>query len=80
MLRFGCTDLPDEVFVRAFANGSLSAGKFHHGDHLRAAWLLLDRLPFDEALNALRIGLQTLATRAGVPRAVPLAARYTKEG
>jgi hypothetical protein len=54
-------------FMRAFEDGTLPPRDFHHGDHLRAAWLLLDSLPLDEALSATRRGLQTLALRAGVP-------------
>lgn len=31
----------DRYFLAAFEDGSLSAERFHHADHVRAAWLIL---------------------------------------
>ena len=67
MLRFGCAEMSDGEFLRAFQNRDIPVGQFHHGDHLRLAWLLLERLPFDDALDSVRRGLQTFAVRTGNP-------------
>jgi CDP-diacylglycerol--glycerol-3-phosphate 3-phosphatidyltransferase len=65
MPRFGCAEMSDGEFLRGFQNGDIPVSQFHHGDHLRVAWLLLERLPFDDALESIRIGLRAFATRAG---------------
>ncbi len=67
MLRFGCGEMSDGDFLRAFQGREIPTSQFHHGDHLRLAWLLLERLPFDDALDSIRKGLQNFAARTGNP-------------
>jgi CDP-diacylglycerol--glycerol-3-phosphate 3-phosphatidyltransferase len=67
MLRFGCEQMSDGDFLRAFQGREIPTSQFHHGDHLRLAWLLLERLPFDDALDSVRKGLQNFAARTGNP-------------
>jgi CDP-diacylglycerol--glycerol-3-phosphate 3-phosphatidyltransferase len=57
--------MSDGDFLRAFQDRSIPVSQFHHGDHLRLAWLLLERLPFDDAMDSARRGLQNFALRAG---------------
>src|SRR5262245_40098334 len=40
---------------------------FSHRDHLRVAWLLLRRLPFEEGARRFVVGLKSLAAAHGVP-------------
>jgi hypothetical protein len=60
-------DLTDEALLLAFDEGTLPPGAFHHRDHVRTAWILLER---DAALNVLArfsAGLRRLAAAAGKP-------------
>jgi hypothetical protein len=43
--------LEDEDFLAAFSSCALPLSSFRHGDHLRLAWLQLQRNPLDEALK-----------------------------
>ena len=61
------TQLTDDEFLTAFASCELPESSFHHGDHLRLAWLLLHGMPFDEALVQIRNGIQRYATHLGKP-------------
>jgi CDP-diacylglycerol--glycerol-3-phosphate 3-phosphatidyltransferase len=65
MLRFGCADMSDGDFLRAFQDRDIPAAQFHHGDHLRLGWLLLERLPVDDATDAACRGLRAFAHRHG---------------
>ena len=67
MLKFGCADMSNGDFLRAFQDRDIPVAQFHHGDHLRLAWLLLERLPYDDALQTVRSGLQNFAARTGNP-------------
>ena len=58
----------DDEFLAAFINCTLPASSFRHGDHLRLAWLLLHRNPFDEALSLVRESIQRYAAHLGVPQ------------
>ena len=60
--------LGDDEFLEQFANCTLPAASFRHGDHLRLAWLLLHRFPFDEALTIVRESIQRYAAHLGVPQ------------
>ena len=53
--------LSDDDFLDAFATCVLPSSLFRHGDHLRLAWLLLHRMPFDDALKLIREGIQRFA-------------------
>ena len=57
--------LDDREFVEAFESGALSAGAFHHRDHVRLAWLYLRRLPPASALAKFSDGLRRFAASAG---------------
>jgi CDP-diacylglycerol--glycerol-3-phosphate 3-phosphatidyltransferase len=59
-------EVSDEEFLAAFTNCTLPASSFRHGDHLRLAWLLLHRNPFDEALGLVRESIQRYAVHLGV--------------
>jgi len=58
----------DDEFLAAFTDCTLPAASFRHGDHLRLAWLLLHRNPFDQALNLVRDGIQRYAAHLGAPQ------------
>jgi hypothetical protein len=58
----------DDEFLAAFTNCTLPASSFRHGDHLRLAWLLLHRNPFDDALGLVRESIQRYAAHLGVPQ------------
>jgi len=57
--------LSDDDFLAAFTDCVLPPSLFRHGDHLRFAWLLLHRKPFDEALTLVRQGIQRFAAHHG---------------
>lgn len=59
--------MSDGDFLRAVQDREIPTKQFHHGDHLRLAWLLLERLPFDDALQSLRKALRSFAVRTGKP-------------
>src|SRR5437762_11693539 len=60
-------EVSDDEFLTAFTNCTLPAASFRHGDHLRLAWLLLHRNPFDEALRLVRESIQRYAAHLGLP-------------
>jgi hypothetical protein len=57
----------DDEFLSAFTSCELPLASFRHGDHLRLAWLLLHRKPFDEALTLVRDGIRRYAAYHGLP-------------
>ena len=58
-------ELTDEAFLAAFLQARLGKADFNHRGHLRAAWLLLQRLPLDQAVAQTCRGIQRLATALG---------------
>ncbi len=60
---------PDEqdALITAFTSGALDPAAFHHHDHVRLTWALLCRMPYESALEELRVGLRRLVTAAGKP-------------
>ena len=42
-------DLSDDALLRAFEEGTLPPGAFHHRDHVRTAWALLEQRPVLES-------------------------------
>src|SRR4249919_2812625 len=60
-------EIGDDEFLAAFTSCALPLSSFRHGDHLRLAWLLLHRKPFDEALTLVREGIQKYAVHVGAP-------------
>ncbi len=57
----------DHEFLAAFDAGHLDPAAFPHADHVRAAWLCLQGVPFRDGLARLRHGLKQLTIRAGQP-------------
>ncbi len=62
-IHFASGHLPDGEFLRSFASGELRAGDFRHGDHLRFAWLTLERMPYDLAEESIVQGLRVFLRR-----------------
>jgi len=56
---------PDETFRAAFRDGSLPAEQFPHREHVRMAWLYLDRHPTAEALLHFSADLRRFAAAKG---------------
>lgn len=59
--------MTDDEFVSAFMQCRLSSADFDHRGHLRIAWLLLNRYPVEEAVEATCAGIQRIATHFGAP-------------
>jgi hypothetical protein len=57
--------LSDENFLEAFHSCRLLNSEFHHADHLRLAWLHLQREPLEAALDSVRAGIQKFAAHHG---------------
>src|SRR5215469_11880106 len=52
-----------------FLRGELDPATFHHADHVRTAYEMLERHPFIEAAAPYSAGLKVLARKAGRPDA-----------
>lgn len=59
--------MSDDEFLAAFLDCSMPPAGFDHRGHVRAAWLLLRRLPLDAAVDATCDGIARLAAHLGVP-------------
>ncbi len=59
--------MSDDTFLSAFLDATLPPSHFDHLGHLRAAWLLLQRRPLEDAVAETCEGIDRLATRLGVP-------------
>lgn len=57
----------NDAFLAAFLNTRLAPAAFTHRDHVRAAWLLLQRMPPDGAAGRFCDAIAALAQRAGAP-------------
>ncbi len=57
----------DEAFLAAFLESRLDKADFDHRGHLRAAWLLLQRQPLEQAVESTCDGIRRLAAALGVP-------------
>jgi hypothetical protein len=58
----------DRDFLAAFENGTLPEDRFHHPDHVRAAWLLLREEPPAAALARFSAALKRFAEAKGKTR------------
>jgi hypothetical protein len=67
-LNLGTAPMSDDAVVRAFEQCQLDPSKFHHADHIRLAWLCVNRFGAGEAEAKLLDGIRKFAQRAGVPR------------
>jgi hypothetical protein len=65
MIVVASSELTDDEFLAAFTTCNLPPSSFRHGDHLRLAWLLLHRNPFDEARLQVRDGIRQYAAHHG---------------
>jgi hypothetical protein len=57
----------DRDFLAAFEDGSLPADRFHHGDHVRAAWLILREESPAAALGRFSAALKRFAAAKKKP-------------
>jgi hypothetical protein len=57
--------MTDDELVAAFENGTLPQESFHHADHVKIAFLLVERYPPLEAIRHFSAGLARLATAYG---------------
>ena len=64
----GTLHLNDNEFRRAFESCELPNSAFHHGDHIRAAWLYVRRFGVSEAESRLSEGILRFATHHGGPQ------------
>jgi hypothetical protein len=61
------TSMSDDEFLGRFLDSTIPAAGFDHRGHLRAAWLLLQRRPLEEAVAATCDAIARLAARLDVP-------------
>ena len=59
--------MSDNQFLAAFLDSSMPPAGFDHLGHIRAAWLLLQRRPLEEAVSETCDAIARLATHLGVP-------------
>ncbi|MFY9826064.1 MAG: hypothetical protein WAM82_32150 [Thermoanaerobaculia bacterium] len=59
--------LTDDEFIARFEDCTLPNSAFHHRDHVRLAWIYLQRHPALEALARFAEGLRRFATANGHP-------------
>jgi hypothetical protein len=60
-------DLTDEALLAAFDGEGFAPRSFHHRDHVRVAWALLERQAALDVLPRFTSGLRRLAAAAGKP-------------
>ncbi|MEX3947288.1 hypothetical protein AB4Y40_05950 [Paraburkholderia sp. EG287B] len=60
-------DLTDDAFLEAFLACRLPPGAFNHRNHLRVAWIHLQRFPLDEAIERTCAGIAQYAAHLGAP-------------
>jgi len=64
------SDLSDAALLEAFESQAIPCSRWHHKEHLRVAYLLLERGSLEEALGRMRTGLIALNGRHGVPESL----------
>src|SRR5579863_8995727 len=67
-LKLGTAPMSDDAVLQAFEDCQLDPAKFHHDDHIRLAWLCVQRYGASEAETKLLNGLRRFAQMAGVPQ------------
>jgi hypothetical protein len=60
--------MSDDEFIASFENATLDAASFHHGDHVRVAFLYLCRYPILQAIERFSASLRRIATANGKPQ------------
>jgi hypothetical protein len=66
-LNLGTAPMSDDAVLLAFETCQLDPAKFHHADHVRLAWLCIQRYGARRAEAALLDGIRKFAQHAGVP-------------
>ena len=61
------TSISDEDYLAAFLEHRMPITSFDHYGHVRVAWLLLQRIPFDHAVKQVCDGIAVLAMQVGAP-------------
>jgi hypothetical protein len=64
---YGCQHLTDDELLRGFEGCRLAPGSFHHGDHVRLAWICVRRFGPLGAEQHLLNGIRKMAESSGVP-------------
>jgi hypothetical protein len=67
-LNLGTAAMSDDGFIQAFEACQLEPAGFHHADHLRLAWLYVQRHGARAAEARLLEGIPRFAQRAGAPQ------------
>lgn len=57
----------DDTFLASFSACTLAPEEFNHLGHLRLAWIHLQRLPFDQAVDSTCRGIRAYAAYLGAP-------------
>ncbi len=57
----------DAALLDRFEQAAVSADEWHHREHIKVAYLLLCRYPFEQAVGRMQLGLQTLNKAHQVP-------------
>jgi hypothetical protein len=66
-LNLGTAPVSDDAVLLAFEACHLDPAKFHHADHIRLAWLCVQRHGARQAEAILLDGIRKFARHAGVP-------------
>jgi hypothetical protein len=67
-LQLGTASMSDDAVLQAFEACQLDPAKFHHADHIRLAWLCVNRYGAGRAEARLLDGIRKFAQHAGTPR------------
>jgi hypothetical protein len=67
-LNLGTAPISDDAFLQGFEACQLNPAKFHHADHIRLAWLCVQRYGASGSEVKLLDGIRKFAARAGAPR------------
>lgn len=67
-LNLGTAPMSDDAFLQEFEACQLDPAKFHHADHIRLAWLCVNRYGAGRAEARLLDGIRKFAERACAPR------------
>jgi hypothetical protein len=60
--------MTDDELLRSFEAGEAPPDGFHHEQHVRVAWIYLQRLSLAEALGRFTAGLRHFAEKQGSPQ------------
>ena len=65
-VRLGTSGLDDDALIEEFESCRLAAAQFHHADHIRLAWILLNRMNEQEATERIVEDIRRFAAHNGV--------------